>query len=33
MVPYPGGKGEPTPETEPIYREDGKWTCFSVAPF
>jgi len=33
MVPFPEGKGEPTPETEQIIIEEGKCACFSAAPF
>jgi len=28
MVPFPEGKGEPTPETEQIFIEEGKCACF-----
>jgi len=30
MVPFPGGKGEPTPETEPIFLAGENWRVFVI---
>jgi hypothetical protein len=30
MVPFPRGKGEPTPETEPIFHAGENWRVFGI---